>query len=115
MAERKELLAAFKDAPWKGPQDIEAYVQGLGQALPPELLKFLEVLTSRSSVIDPAKHRMRVNVFARLAETVNHKGLFKPYMEALKQKDPLLRNALMTLMPTVNNIADHAELVSYLN
>jgi twitching motility protein PilT len=111
---RKELLGAFRDAPWQKAEEIDRLLVGLESLETADILRLLEHLTSKALASDAERHAVRCVAFGKLAATVTDKGLFAHYVRALKAADPVLRSTLAPLIPPVNSVGDHAELVALL-
>ncbi len=108
----KELLAQFKSAAWKGPNEIEAFLTAAEAPPPADLVKLLEVLAGKAP--DAATARHRLTAFAKLVEQAPDKALFIPLVKALKLPDPGLRATLAAVIPKVNSPTEHAALVEHL-
>ncbi|MDD5308608.1 MAG: PilT/PilU family type 4a pilus ATPase [Deltaproteobacteria bacterium] len=112
----KELLKQFKSAPWKGKEDVEAFVR----AAPREELDFkvidemLDMMCSAKLSEELHAHNTRCAIFTRLADKVLDKALFVPYVKALKAGDMRVRAAIMPLIPKVNNPDEHTRLCGLL-
>lgn len=110
----KELLAVFKLAPWKSPQEVDELVASATPVSMPDQLKVLETLLQKNMGSDMAAHRARCTAFGKLAEAAPDKRLFLPFVKALKASDGTLRQVLLSLMPKVNNIAEHGDVCDLL-
>ena len=86
MASGRELLNQFKAAAWKDPAEVEAFVASAEAPQTPELLKMLEIVSSR----DGAAQRSRLSVFSRLIEKNPDRALFVPFVKAMKGAEPTL-------------------------
>jgi twitching motility protein PilT len=109
----RELVAQFRSSTWRSPEEAEAFASAAGEVTAAEITKLLELVGGRAPA-EAAQHRARVLAFQRLAERVPDKSLFAPYVRALRAADPVLRPALVALLPRVNNVAEHAALVALL-
>jgi twitching motility protein PilT len=109
----KELISLFKAAKWAKPEDLETFLLSAGEITPPELLKMLEIIGAKTALSEP-NHKQQLIAFGRLAEGNTHKSLFVPYVKAFTTKDAALRQLLGNLIPKVNNIGEHGELVNLL-
>jgi twitching motility protein PilT len=108
----KDLLNQFKSASWKDPDDIEEFVAGAEAPEAAEILKLLDIVAGKAP--DPGVQRSRQTVFARLIEKNPDKGLFVPFVKAMKGAEPGLRTLLAALLPKVNSATEHGVLVDYL-
>lgn len=110
------LFNQFKVAKWETPAEAEAFVLQVQAAPEGQLvLKILELLTAKDAGKDPVLHRRRCGVFVTVTDFLRNPAFFVPMVKALKVADLTLRAALVSLIPKVNNIADHAELCALLN
>ena len=112
MISGKDLLAQFKAASWKAPEEVEAFIASIEAPAASDLAKLLDVITGKAP--DAAVYRMRMTVFARLIDKYPDKALFVPFVKALKGADPGLRTTLAALLPKVNSATEHAALVEHL-
>ncbi|HET9754608.1 MAG TPA: ATPase, T2SS/T4P/T4SS family, partial [Myxococcales bacterium] len=110
MASGRELLNQFKAAAWKDPAEVEAFVSSAEPPQTAELLKMLEIVSSREG----AAQRSRLSAFSRLIEKNPDRALFVPFVKAMKGAEPTLRTTLAALLPKVNSAADHGALVDCL-
>src|SRR5258708_7024286 len=104
MPSGKDLLAQFKAASWRSPEELEAFVESVEAPAAADLLKLLEVVTGKAP--DANVSRARLQVFARLID--------KNPDKALKGAEPTLRAALAGLIPKVNSAVEHAALAELL-
>jgi twitching motility protein PilT len=110
-----ELLSAFKGAPWKTAQAVDAFVGSLAAAPAAEIAKLLELLDNKSLRADAEAQSMRLLAFAGLVQKSADKSLFVPFVKALKaSSDPQLRATLAQLLPAVNSVTEHPELCALL-
>src|SRR5260370_3551150 len=112
MPSGKDLLAHFKAASWKSPEELEAFVESVEAPAAADLLKLLEVVTGKAP--DANVSRARLEVCARLTDKNPDKTLFVPLVKALKGAEPTLRAALAGLIPKVNSAVEHAALAELL-
>ena len=109
MLSGKDLLAQFKAAAWKTPEEIEAFIASVESPAAPDLAKLLDLVAGKAP--DATVHRMRLAAFARLIDKNPDKALFVPFVKALKGADPGLRTTLAALLPKLNSATEHAALV----
>jgi twitching motility protein PilT len=112
MLSGKDLVNQFKAAAWKAPEELEEFIAAAEAAQAPDLFKLLEVVAGKAP--DPAVHRSRLTVFARLIDKNPDKSLFVPFVKSLKGAEPGLRTTLAALLPKVNSPTEHAALVELL-
>ena len=112
MISGKDLVAQFKSASWKSPEELEGFVASVDALATGDLLKLLDIIAGKAP--DPSIHRTRLAVFARLIDKNPDKSLFAPFVKALKGAEPGLRTTLASLLPKVNSPTEHAALVEHL-
>ncbi len=110
----KDLQRRFKNAGWPGPVEIQALLAEAGRVTPDEVEKLLSILVSKGLPGDSRDQRNRGFIFAKLAEPVADKSLFVPFVRAIKNGDAQIATILAPLLPRVNNVEGHAELVGIL-
>lgn len=81
----KELLAEFKEAPWKGPAELDALAASITELQLADVGKLLEIICSKGSMGDIARHRLRCVAFAKIAERAYVKARNKKEFEAVLQ------------------------------
>jgi twitching motility protein PilT len=109
----REVVGHFRSGAWKSPEEIDAFLAGVDDIQPPDVLKLLEMLGSRGGASDGVQ-RMRCLAFARLVEKAPDRSLFVPFVKALKTSDPQVRAVLAPLLVRVNSVSDHAALCALL-
>jgi twitching motility protein PilT len=112
MPSGKDLLAQFKAASWRSPEEIEAFVESVEAPAAADLLKLLEIVTGKSPDANVARGRLQV--FTRLVDKNPDKTLFLPFVKVLKGAEPTLRATLAALIPKVNSAVEHAALAEHL-
>jgi twitching motility protein PilT len=110
----KDVRKVFKELPFAGKEEIEAWVQAVLPVPAPELVKLLAILTDKGLAADNGKHRARCYAFLKIAENVRDPQLFAHYARALRAADAALRSLLVALLPRVNNVSAHGELCELL-
>ncbi|MDW8252151.1 MAG: HEAT repeat domain-containing protein, partial [Myxococcales bacterium] len=106
----KDLLRLFRAPTWTDGTSLNAFVASVGDLAAGDLLKLLPLLSERSLVAEGVPHRARCLAFVALCERTPYPELFVPIIRALPGADPTLRAQLVTLLPKVNNPAEHPEL-----
>ncbi|MCU0242084.1 MAG: HEAT repeat domain-containing protein, partial [Vicinamibacteria bacterium] len=108
----KEFLAQYRTASWRTREEAESSAASVTEIAIDDFEKLLEMTTPRLGT--PDQLRLRCACLQKLGEHVLDKSLFLPYVKALRAADPVLRAVLVQLIPKVNNVPDHPELVSLL-
>ncbi len=104
------MARSLRAAQWRNEQDLAEFVGAVGQLTANEVAACLAVVAHASSRAEPAAHQMRCWAFANLASRVPDPALFGVYLQAVPTPDAALREILVSLIPTVNNVAQHGEL-----
>lgn len=80
-----------------------------------DVLKLLDVLQSRAvAQKDPGRHVKRLQFFTKASENYTDKGLFLPFVRALKIADTSVRSAITEALGRVNQVENHGELMAFL-
>jgi twitching motility protein PilT len=108
----REIAAQFAGAGFASEADVEAFLAGLSEVQSADVLRVLEQIQKGAG--DPQCHELRCRAFALVARRAADKGLFLPFVRALKGADPILRATLADLLPAVNSVKDHPELCGLL-
>lgn len=74
----------------------------------------LEILTNKRLAGDFRLHRARCNAFTAIAQRFDDKNLFPYYIKALKEGSTEVRNIIVKLIGTVNNLQYHRHLTDLL-
>jgi twitching motility protein PilT len=110
----KPFRKVFKDAPWQSEAEVDDFVREVGRQPAAELIKLLEILIDRGSDTTAAQQRARARAFRALTEAAPDPSLFGPYAKALRQGDNIARQVIATVLPKLNNTAQHGELCEVL-
>ena len=110
----KELVNIVRAAAWRSPAEAAQLVQSAVDVDAADLLAILEVLSHKMLAQDSERHAMRRQVFYALVLKRPDETLFKPFVKALRTVTPDVRAVLVEVLPKVNAVADHLELVELL-
>jgi twitching motility protein PilT len=110
----KELVNIVRAAAWRSPAEAAALVQATVDVDAADLLGILELLSHKMLAQDTERHAMRRQVFFALVHRRPDETLFKPFVKALRTAAPDVRQVLVDVLPKVNAVADHLELVELL-
>lgn len=110
----KELVNIVRAAAWRSPAEAAQLVQATVDVDAADLLGILEVLSHKMLAQDTERHAMRRQVFFALVHRRPDESLFKPFVKALRTAAPDVRAVLVDVLPKVNAVADHLELVELL-
>jgi len=110
----KELLRRFKAAGWPGPAQVHALLAEVPPLAREDMERLLAIVTGKGLPGDARDQANRLFVFRSLAEKTIDRGLFVPYVRALRLGDAQLSAILVPLLPRVNNVEGHAELCAVL-
>src|SRR5690606_15272263 len=116
----KDALRRFRESRFASPADAEAFVLNAGALEIEDALALFEVLLDRKLQTDPRVHKFRCALFRRMVQhsselmgpSFDLRGLFVPMVRAAKLPDPELRAMLVDVLPLVNNVAGHREMVA---
>jgi twitching motility protein PilT len=114
MIDSKELLRRFKTAGWPGPAQVHALLAEVPPLGREDIERMLALLAGKGLPGDSRDQTNRLFVFRTLAEKVVDKGLFLPYVRALRNADPQTAAVLVPLLPRVNSVEGHGELCNLL-
>ena len=109
---QKELLRQFRATSWAGPAEVENFIFQAGQLPPDDVVALLGVMTDKRASSEGKQHALRRMVFGKLVANSVSKELFVPFVRALRNSEPHFRAQLLELIPVVNNVLQHAELVA---
>ena len=110
----RDVLKTLRTAPFASSAEVAAFADEVGALPGAEMAKVLQLLLDKALVADGRGHKARCLAFAQLAERSLDPELFVPYLRALRTADPLLRAALVQVLPKVNRVAGHGELCQVL-
>ena len=110
-----EWVVGLTSAAFRTAADEKAYIESARALRPADVLKLLEVVSNRAlAQKDPGRHARRLKLFAAMAEGWSDKSLFLPFVRALRTADAPFRNILVDVIPRVNSVDAHGEVVSLL-
>ncbi|MCL4819688.1 MAG: PilT/PilU family type 4a pilus ATPase [Vicinamibacteria bacterium] len=109
---RKDFHARFVAAPWRSEAEVEAFVADADSLATTDVVRLLDVVLAGGGTAD--QNRLRIAAFESVAAAANDKALFAAFVRALKPAGRELRAALVRLLPSVNNVAEHGALVALL-
>lgn len=109
----KELIASFEQAPWESQGEVEAFVRAAGAPSSQDLEKLLALL-AEDGATDPVRSERRRRVFSLLVERAPSRELFRPFVRALSHGDPDVRSLAAALLPRLNDVGSHEELLALL-
>lgn len=107
----KDLTRQFREAAWRGSADVESFVVVAATMPAPDLQNCLGVLMDRKAVSEGRPHALRCAVFKTVCERGARRELFVPLVRALKAADPVAKGIFVELLPKINSVSGHRELV----
>lgn len=108
----RTLATEFRTAGWGDPAEMEAFVARAGSMSATDLNGLLGLLLKRGERgKDLEAHSRRAQVFEMLVRANTHKDLFGPMVKSLRSADQDLARRILRLLPEVNNVAQHNEIV----
>src|SRR3954465_7729604 len=109
----KETVNAIRAATWRNVAEAHA-LAAAGDVDANEMLQVLDLLLHKVLAADAERHAMRRQAFAALVTRRPEDALFRPFVRAMKQAPPDVRQVLAELLPRVAQGSDPAELVDAL-
>ncbi len=110
----KELVNIVRAAAWRSPAEAQQLVQATDDVEAVQLLQILELLMHKMLAQDLERHALRRTVFHALVLKGPDEALFKHFVKALRVAPADVRQVLVEVLPRVNSVADHLELVELL-
>jgi twitching motility protein PilT len=107
----KELLREFRMTSWRSPAEVDDFIQRSGLCDHATLLEMLATILDRRTQAEPRPHALRCTVFARICEAAQAREMFVPIVRALGTADPVAVKVLVELLPKINNVGGHSEVV----
>ena len=108
----KDAVQLFRVAGWQNTAEAQQWAATVDVDAA-DLVAMLETLTNRSHATEPG-HAVRKAVFHAVLLRFPDDSLFKPFARALRGAPSDVRALLVELLPKVNNVADHMEVVELL-
>ena len=114
MIPAKTALKHFQVADWPDKSAITAFIADLEPLTPSDIGKMLAMLVDRALAQDEPRHVRRRFAFFSIARRALDPSLFLTYVKALEGADTQTRQALVDLIPKVNNVREHGKLCEML-
>jgi twitching motility protein PilT len=108
----KDVLRDFRAAAWRDAAEVQRFVDAASLLEAADLQPCLAVLLDRRAAAEGRAHALRCAVFRRVCEAGEYRGLFVPLVRALRTADPVARQQFVELLPTINHVGGHGELVA---
>lgn len=111
----RELIKKFRTGTWGRSVAIATYVNEAEEVGTQDLLKLLDVLQSKQvNKESPAAIKNRCKAFAELVKQAPDPSLFSPFIKAMKSGSEPVRQMMVEILPIVNHIASHNDLINLL-
>jgi twitching motility protein PilT len=111
----RELIKKFRAGTWGRSVAISTYVNAAEDVGTQDLLKLLDVLQSKQiNKESPAAVKNRCKAFAELVKQAPDPALFGPFIKAMKNGSEPIRQMMVEILPVVNHIPSHADLINQL-
>jgi len=109
----RELVRNFKVGSWGHSAQAQHFGAAAGDVPAADLIKLLDVLTSKANSNEPpAALKNRIQAFTHLVDRLPDPALFQPFVKAMRSNaPPLVRQMLASLLPKVNHIPHHQDLI----
>lgn len=114
MFQWNDLTRQLKSQALGSAADVKAFLGKLGVLQTSHVTKILSAVVELQTRSSATEHAMRCELLAEATVRAPSPDLFVPFVRALKTADGPLRTTLIALLPQVNNIAAHNELVELL-
>lgn len=108
----KDLARQFRAATWQDAASVQVFVDAASGCTAEEIQPLLSVLIDRRAVGEGRPHALRCAVFKRVCEQGELRELFVPVIRAIRAADQTARQAFVELLPSINNVRGHGELVN---
>jgi twitching motility protein PilT len=109
----RDIVQQFKVGAWRSAAEAQAWAGQLAVDVD-DLIAMLEIVVQKVPAIEAERAAMRRAVFAALVKATPSDQLFRPMARAIRVSAPEARPLLVELLPKVNNVAEHQELVDLL-
>ncbi len=109
----REIVQQFKVSPWRSAAEAQAWANQATVDVD-DLNAMLEIVIQKVPSIESDKATLRRAVFGALVLRAPSEQLFKPMARAIRIACAEARPMLVELLPKVNNVAEHQELVDLL-
>ncbi len=106
------IAGRLRGRPLNGSAEAQSLADAAGSLPAADVLEVLGVIEGRRG--DQAQHHLRCTLLGTLVENSGDRALFLPLVRRLKAADPVLRNTLTSVLPKVNDPAEHMELCALL-
>ena len=109
----RDAQQVFKLGGWRSPSEAQQWAATV-DVDSADLIAMLDVVGARVVPTEAERQALRRAVFHALVLRLPSEQLFRPFVRALKLSSLEGRVLLAEVLPTVNNVADHLELVELL-
>ncbi len=113
MFQWNDLARQLRGQPLRTREDVDALLVKLGPLSTSHVTKILSTVLELGTR-SPEGHVMRCELLKVATKMAASQDLFVPFVRALKSADRELRGTLLALIPTVNHVGAHGELVELL-
>ena len=107
----KDSFRIFRAASWQGAAEVQQFVDACAEIQAQTLQQFLQVLVDRRMATQGREHALRCAVFRRVCEAGARREMFTPIVRVLKHADPVAKQSFVELLPTINSVSGHREVV----
>jgi twitching motility protein PilT len=109
-----DLSRQLRSQAFASHEEMHAFLASLGSLTPSHVTKILGAVQELQPRSTPEAHEARCALLVQATKRAPSPELFVPFLRAVKVADAALRGALLSVIPLVNNVAAHAELVELL-
>ncbi len=112
--QRSDLPKTFRAATFGSPADVDAFVAQAAACAASDVAKLVPITIELYPKSTRDAHRLRCDAVVALAKAKAAPELFTPLVRGLKTADAVLRDRIVEVLPSVNDVAAHGELCDLL-
>jgi len=109
----RRALKDLRDASWQSVDELRGFVEQVGDVDRRDVEKLLATLTDPKIGLGP-QHKNRCSAFKAICGRSADPSLFEPIANAFSIADPMLRRAMVAVLPKVNDVDKHELLCAQL-
>ncbi|MCA9605865.1 MAG: PilT/PilU family type 4a pilus ATPase [Myxococcales bacterium] len=109
----RHALKELREAPWRSVDELRGFVERVAAVDRRDVESLLKLLTDPKLDAGP-QHQNRCSAFKTLCLRAPDPSYFDPLVHALGNADPLLRKAIVAILPKVNDVDRHELLCAQL-
>lgn len=110
----RRALKELREAPWRSVDEMRAFVASAGSIGRRDVEHLVGALTDPKLDKAGPLHKNRCTAFKNICLGSADPSFFAPIARGVGEADPLLRRALLTILPSVNDVSHHGVLCEQL-